>query len=300
MAGILNSKQRIMDVIITNNGRRQIADNAFNIRFASFSDHGVFYSDDGTGVTTDAEDRIMFEAHVSNTDVIIPEINDKNGISIDTSAGSKITNSRFFTSGSTQLNTSTIKTGSINVFSSSAEIIKTAIDNFDRLQIIGTDSGFGEEKYFKITNSKTSFDEAKYRPRNINWLPPTFADESLANQINFRYMPPVCEVDNTLASLGMYPKLQKEPIRNFDYLLENLYDGSQHDSFDINSTNSTDLLCQVFENTETEILKLAIIDYGSYYDSDGIFKGHIYHLGKTYRDKNNVLKFVKLFSILFE
>ena len=300
MAGILNSKQRIMDVIITNNGRRQIADNAFNIRFASFSDHGVFYSDDGTGVGDAAEDRIMFEAHVSNTDIIIPEINDKNGISIDTSAGSKITNSKFFTSGSTQLNTSTIKTGSINIFSSSAEIIKTAIDNFDRLQIIGTDNGFAEEKYFKITKSKAEFDEPNQKVRSLTLLPPTFADKSLANQINFRYMPPVCEVDNNITSLGMYPKLQKEPIRNFDYLLENLYDGSQYDSFDIDSTNSTDLLCQVFENTENEILKLAIVDYGSYYDNDGNFKGHIYHLGKTYRDKNNVLKFVKLFCILFE
>jgi len=300
MAGILNSKQRIMDVIITNNGRRQIADNAFNIRFASFSDHGIFYSDDGTGVTDDAEDRIMFEAHVSNTDIIIPEINDKNGISIDTSAGSKITNSRFYTSGSTTLNTSTIKKGSINIFSSSAEIIKTAIDNFDRLQIIGTNNGFNEEKYFKITKSKTEFNEPEELIAQLSNLPATFVDKSLANQINFRYMPPVCDGENGITPLAMYPKLQKEPIRNFDYLLENLYDGSQYDSFDIDSTNSTDLLCQVFENTENEILKLAIIDYGSYYNDEGAFQGHVYHLGKLYRDKNNISKFVKLFCILFE
>ena len=54
MAGMLNQKQRIMDVIITNNGRRQIADGTFEIKYASFSDHGVFYRDDGQGIADDA------------------------------------------------------------------------------------------------------------------------------------------------------------------------------------------------------------------------------------------------------
>ena len=86
MAGILNKKQRIMDVLITGNGKRQIADGTFNIKYASFSDHGVFYRDDGNGVADDAGSRIMFEAYHSNADTIIPEINNRNAVSFDTSS----------------------------------------------------------------------------------------------------------------------------------------------------------------------------------------------------------------------
>jgi len=301
MAGILNSKQRIMDVIITENGRRQIVDNKFDIKYASFSDHGVFYSNDGSGVADQADLRIMFEANTSNTDIIIPEINDTNGISIDTSAGNKITNSRFYTSGSVNLNTSTLQTGSINVFSSSAEIIKTAIDNFDRLQIIGTDSGFSTEKYFRLERSEISFNEASPRIEVIEKCYPLFSDPALSNQLNFRYMPPVYLDENTSHELAEYPKFQsKSPHSTIDTLKEELYSDGQSESFKIESTYSTDLLCQLFEIGPTGISKLAIVDYGSYYDSFGNFKGQLYHLGKLYKDKNNIPKFIKLLCVLFE
>ena len=49
-----------------------------------------------------------------------------------------------------------------------------------------------------------------------------------------------------------------------------------------------------------EIKKLAIVDYGSYFDASGKFLGSIYHLGKVYRDDENNPKFIRLMSILFE
>ena len=301
MAGILNSKQRIMDVIITENGRRQIVDNSFDIKYASFSDHGVFYSNDGTGVADQADLRIMFEANTSNTDTIIPEINDTNGISIDTSAGSRITNGRFYTSGSVSLNTSTLKTGSIDVFSSSAEIIKTSIDNFDRLQIIGTDSGLNSEKHFKLTRSEINFNEAQSINSVLENCYPVYADPDLSNQLNFRYMPPTCMKDNISQPLASYPKFQsKTPYASIDTLKAELYSNGQSESFEIKSTYSTDLICQLFEIGPKGISKLVIVDYGSYHDSFGNFKGQLYHLGKLYKDANNIPKFIKLLCVLFE
>lgn len=301
MAGILDSKQRIMDILITQNGRRQIADNSFEIRYASFSDHGVFYQDDGTGVADNAQDRIHFEAYASNTDVIIPEINDTNSITINTSIGNQLSNGRFYTSGSTALNTSTIKTGSLNIFSSSAEVIKTAIDNFDQLQIIGSNDGFADEKYFRVSKKELNFSLPQGGiQKRVDKLPPVFADESLASQDNLRYMPPVYLDGNLELPMASYPKLHKEPHNTIDSVLKDLYSDTQSESFKIECDGSADILCQVFENDEKEIRKLTIVDYGSYYDSEGNFLGQLYHLGKLYRDNSNTLKFVRIMCILFE
>ena len=62
MAGILNSKQRIMDFIVTKAGRSLMSKGTYEVSFVSFSDKGVFYRENTAGVADDAENRIVFEA----------------------------------------------------------------------------------------------------------------------------------------------------------------------------------------------------------------------------------------------
>ncbi len=64
MAGILDSKQRVMDVIITSEGRRQIADGELRVEFASFTDCHTFYEDSGSmgQFASDASQRLFMEA----------------------------------------------------------------------------------------------------------------------------------------------------------------------------------------------------------------------------------------------
>ena len=62
MAGILDAKQRIMDVIITTEGRRQVAAGDLQIKFATFTDRSAFYQGNADGVAEGADDRIYFEA----------------------------------------------------------------------------------------------------------------------------------------------------------------------------------------------------------------------------------------------
>jgi len=73
MAGILDSKTRVMDFILTDEGRRQIRDGDLRISFASFSDLGTFYSEDSGGVASDAGGRIYFEASSRHQDRIVVE-----------------------------------------------------------------------------------------------------------------------------------------------------------------------------------------------------------------------------------
>ena len=62
MSGILDSKSRVLDTIVTSLGRQQIADGKLNIRYVSFTDALTFYKADLVSGTQDATRRIYLES----------------------------------------------------------------------------------------------------------------------------------------------------------------------------------------------------------------------------------------------
>ena len=75
MSGILNKKNRILDVVLTDIGREQMNKGEFNVSFVSFSDKGVDYAHNKeTNVISDVSERLYFESYSSPCDEIIPEI----------------------------------------------------------------------------------------------------------------------------------------------------------------------------------------------------------------------------------
>ena len=74
MAGFLDPKQRVMDVILTEIGRAQMTKGDFDVKFVSFSDDGVEYVDGGDGVLEPITERLFFEAFSKPSDEIIPEV----------------------------------------------------------------------------------------------------------------------------------------------------------------------------------------------------------------------------------
>jgi hypothetical protein len=80
MAGILDNKKRIMDTIVTQEGRRQLASGNFKIKYASFTDGNVFYEEDLLAGTTDATLRIPFEAVNKWQDNIVFETDDSGNL----------------------------------------------------------------------------------------------------------------------------------------------------------------------------------------------------------------------------
>ena len=114
-------------------------------------------------------------------------------------------------------------------------------------------------------------------------------------------MAPTCTSNGIQHVMASYTKINYEPIKTFSNLKSKLRQTAQSQSVDIVSSDQiTNLLIQCFETGENEIKKLAIVDYGSYFDASGKFLGSIYHLGKVYRDDENNPKFIRLMSILFE
>lgn len=80
MAGILDNKKRIMDTIVTQEGRRQLSSGNFKIKYASFTDGNTFYEEDLVAGSTDATIRIPFEAVNKFQDNIVFETDDSGNL----------------------------------------------------------------------------------------------------------------------------------------------------------------------------------------------------------------------------
>ena len=76
MAGLLDSKQRFVDTVITAEGRRQLAAGGFQVRFVTFTDKDVFYGKDTASGSIDQSELIQLEApSMLANDVITLETN---------------------------------------------------------------------------------------------------------------------------------------------------------------------------------------------------------------------------------
>jgi len=83
MAGILDSKQRIMDTLVCSPGRAQAASGHMQLRYVTFTDRHAFYDNEyyptASNIANDAGDRIYFEAVQRFQDLICLET-DGNGL----------------------------------------------------------------------------------------------------------------------------------------------------------------------------------------------------------------------------
>ena len=76
MAGILDSKTRFIDMIVTQEGKRQISTGRLRAKYASISDDQTFY--DPLEVD-DVSNRIFFQSMGSHNEVIVLEKDDTLG-----------------------------------------------------------------------------------------------------------------------------------------------------------------------------------------------------------------------------
>lgn len=312
MAGILDTKRRIMDAILTLDGRRQMASNTIDISFATFTDEGIFYdSEDGVSAR-DISDLPILEVASLPRDVIIPEVDDDGAFSLNLSDGNKVVHGRKVISGTldtisvdengvrTIVKNESVLTGTINVYSASLDVIRTARDHFNQLNIIRTDDGLLNSQFSVDSNTvnlSTSEIEA-----SLSAIKPLVFDDSLNHIINTKYLPPeVITDENKSTPLGDYPKFNKQPYNNFSsFEEEELFDtlSSQEIKF-TSSGQSNNLLCQMFEINNDSAAKLTVIDYGEFIDESRETK-RVFFLAKPIRDANGSPKLCKIFTLVFE
>ena len=235
MAGILNNKERLMDVLVTPEGRRQAAGGQFRIRFASFTDSQTFYESSGSfNRASDSENRIFFEAANRRQHVIVPEIEPGTNTVANSFRGSDfIIDGKTIAENTFRISQSgrsdTLYSGSAFKTQAIPRVLRGISKNFSDLQIIGTRDIFDDTSKFKIANVSTgSFDfhepgdpliGAIQRPAprkdrdsesfdkfyndslndfgilDLETSPSFFADDKLAHLPNFNYLPPINDVD---------------------------------------------------------------------------------------------------------
>jgi hypothetical protein len=219
MAGILNSKTRVLDSIITQEGKRQIGMGNLNVVYATVSDKHTYYESSETSGSSDATSRIYFEAPVENVSDFITFETDDSGKLLgypttpDTYLRSDgVIENQIFTSGGMGYTTEE----SFQGFASLAGgIITSSIDHFRDLYTIGTrEAGELDTLTFKISPTSKTFTVNNMFPfvsgpsdaiNDVDAVEILFFDDRLSNIDNFKFLPPII-VDAKLGSTKQWSK----------------------------------------------------------------------------------------------
>jgi hypothetical protein len=317
MSGILDSKSRILDTIITKEGKKQILEGNLKIEYATFSDTGLHYDN-----STDVSKRIYFESVSMPHDLIALEADDSGRLtsfpafseSIKDGKILKYTFERDFISGSS--NYVEILSGT-SFASTSEKLLLSSVDAFKHLQSLGTKDYLFEDSEFELSNDsinfyisdeKPIFEEA-YKIKNVNELSDLASDIRLSNVDNFKFLPPINKtsektIDNIRKNaLGDYnawsyteeSKLTSDQLE--DELLEIEKAGFCKTVYFDPTSKENNLMCQFFEQSNDTLRKLDVIDFGEYENAGN--NKHAFFVGRIVIDNAGIEKFIHLFTLIF-
>lgn len=293
MSGILSQKTRILDSIITLEGRRQISNGKLRAEYYSFSDAGAFYQlqdkyasgsslhGDGIGVPFQLEasnlpqDRVTFEADDSGK-LFVREMKNVNGTNIKVIGGSLFSGSLY--SGFQPV------TGSSQFASLTTGLLSSSIDSFKNLTIIGSPDLFNSTRdefivdpkqvTFSITDNAPilSHEAGGTQVANIDYVESLFADKKLSHVPNFQYLPPVNKPklgSNEAKLLGVYPRIGQKPVYDYDDLANELNQletaGFCRNIAFTETSQRNRVFGQFFEvSSGGSLTKLDVIDFGAF------------------------------------
>ena len=315
MAGILDSKQRVMDILITDEGKRQASMGELSIYYATFTDRHAFYREEpGTDkVADDATNRIYFECASRQQDQIVVETLENGTIkSFKTSdfdlEGTNIASGSLSQAANTVnvLLTGSQFTGKAN------NIISDMTKNFTEQQILGQTDPFADTSGFEISPKNTKFTISDAAPiktggvkvASLDSVESLFQDRRLSHMPNFKYLPPrnLPTMGGEFGSpVGTYVNWTQREILSIQDLMSDLEGRDYVDVEFTETSRDNNLLMQPFEFRPDGIQKLAIIDFGEFPDEDPYSPGkRVFFLGKLYTDSFGATTFVNLFTVIMD
>lgn len=328
MSGILDSKSRVLDTIVTFEGRRQMASAGFVVQYVSFTDVMTHYRPDLVSGSADATTRIYLESCNLPQDQITFEADDSGRLQPFSNSNNLTVKDGKILAYSFDALTASVLTGSNqnvsfesgDAFASSvASLFESSIENFGKLRLIGTKDRIFEDDGFAAGNSRIQFSLTDDRPlpdranwtANINNLESLFQDIRLSKLKNFKYLPPINKptspIDTSKHSetwrlqLGEYkpwgntaeltPKQLEHELSHFESI-----GFSKQVVFEPTSRDNN-IVGQFFEVNKDQVRKLDVIDYGTY-----VWKGkqrRAFFVGRVFVDDNDTQTFVHLFTLVF-
>jgi hypothetical protein len=320
MAGLLDPKTRVLDTVITTEGKRQAATGKMKVEYLSFSDAGAIYAlDTLVSGGPDFTSRITFEAGNLPQDAIVFETDDSGNLLanfVDGDSGYKVRAGKVFPvlTGSTRFEAPFI---SGSQFASLATtLLSSSLKNFENLSLLRSpdplDINFNE---FIIDNKSLTFKISDTKPIpnsdiqeiDIDNVESIFFDKRLSHVPNFQYLPPINKPKmgstNSIV-LGTYKNLNQNGYGTYESLALEL-SGSYANGFSrevnfIETSRQNNILGQFFEVYSDGLKKLDVIDYGIFPPDQNGIAHHVFFVGKVFIDSDNTPTFVNMFTLVWE
>jgi len=317
--GLLDPKSRVLDVVLTEQGREALARSALKIAYYSLTDSTMFYETDVSG-SSDVTQRVYAEV-ASN----LPQ----NVISLLANDAGQITRVRSTAIPDVQVFGGQVLSGSYQnetvltgaAFASMAgQILSSSLDNLKNNFVLGTVDEFFEDEEFKLGPARVEFALTSHDDQhsvgstavmnmgtvNVTTLESFFQDPLLSHIPNFQFMPPVNKQrssDQNQVPLGEYKSISAGARMSYEDVKQELSDARRIGNlrtfkFDpAPRTNNVHL--QFFEQTNTGMTKLDTIDFGTYRGEGGA-PVRVVFVGKVYWDDYDTETFVRLFTVTLE
>jgi hypothetical protein len=318
--GILDSKSRVIDAIVTLEGRRQVAQGKLRIAGATFTDAGVHYMADAASGSIDASTRFYFEACDLPQDQIVFESDDSGQLVPFRSAGEhQLRAGQVLTYGA--VSGAQVPSEQMRVLSgtgleqAASDVLDSSLTSFRRQMILSTrdrlfeDDGFavGPESVTFVMDDHGPIDDPESFNVDPDALEGLFQDPRLSHLPNFRFLPPVNAGQETGpgSMLGSYrPWGDPRPL-TYESLRRELdtveaKGGCRTLSFDP-TTRTNRVVGQLFERTSTGLRKLDVIDFGVHATGrPSSPTAHVFFAGRLVEDSAGVHTFVHVFTLVFE
>jgi len=316
MAGILDNKTRVMDVVVTAAGKRQIGTGDFKIAYATFTDKNAFYDKSSiSGSFDSATQRPYTEASSLAFDVITIEkddngavipfatVSDSNGDRVKIKSGAIVKNGLLTGRLTKKTNQAIINT-----------ILSGTINNFKKQMIIASRDPLDDSETFEVSTNTATFNYGNRGPivgdeliSTVDQAASVFTDKRFSNSVNFMFMPPIAKTSQGDVTLGQYTDVREVEQYTYDDVIAEVIGDVPDQPIcpfkDINFTQTSatnDICIQAFEMGQY-LRKLDMVDFGEYHVADDENPNkHVVFLGKTYVDSYGATNFANIFTLILE
>ena len=316
MAGILDNKTRVMDVVVTAEGKRQIGTGDFKIAYATFTDKNAFYDKSSiSGSFDSATQRPYVEASSLTFDAITIEKDDNGAVipfaTVTDTKGDRVNaTAGILTSNGAPAGKTNSKDNQLIVNT----ILSGTIANFKKQMIIASRDPLDDSEKFEIDVNKITFNYGNRGPivgedliSSVDQAASVFTDKRFANAVNFMFMPPIAKTSQGDVTLGQYTDVRQVEEYTYEDVIADVI-GDVPDQpicpfkeIEFTQTSATNDICiQAFEMGQY-LRKLDMVDFGEYYvPGDENPNKHVIFLGKTYVDSYGATNFANIFTIILE
>ncbi len=293
MAGILDSRSRIVDFILTGEGKKDLSSGKLDIAFATFTDAGSYYQSDSSGVRRVPEASLTFEAHTSYGDVITLEKDiDGSILLIPPSPSAATSQSISGASREDRLQTfdkTVLRTGEI-LDAMSLIRADTTFENFD-------DSIVQSRDAINVTTTDYVYGQETVPLSDLSYV---FLDGRFKNFDSFKYLPPEVETDSGTSQVFRFSQIPE--LFSFSYFNPQTITAMGSIDFSPETPGSKiSVAAQIFEYDSSSDIssawsKLDCFYFGPSVLGDGT-NAHVFFAGKRV-ERDQAFSFINLFTIL--